>query len=671
MITELQAWVIFFLPLASFVLIAMVIRPLLGSRAKVSGYLTILAIGLAFLLSAYALRSTLGHTGAIGWPSHTWLTVNGLALRIGILMDPLTAIMLVVVTGVSLLVQVYSQGYMRDDDSYARYFAYMSLFTASMVGIVLARSIIQMYVFWELVGLCSYLLIGFWHTRPAAAAAAKKAFLVTRIGDVGFLLAILYLFLQRNTPAFQGLNPFEIPDILAAAEAMTAFATTWTALGIFAGAIGKSGQFPLHTWLPDAMEGPTPVSSLIHAATMVAAGVFLVARFFPLFDHSSTALMTVALVGGFTAVFAATMGLVMYDIKRVLAYSTVSQLGYMMLAIGIGAPALAIFHLFTHAFFKCLLFLGSGSVNHATGTFDMRYMGGLRKSMPWTYATFLLGALSLAGVFPLAGFWSKDAILLSAWKGNKGVDSLVFWLALAGVFLTAFYMFRVIFMTFHGSFRGGAEAEHPQQTQTQPVRDAHAGSHEQAHFVVHGGHGGAHLAESPWVMLGPMVVLALAAVAAGYVASPLGNLAGIPAHWLVTFLGGEAENLSLGLAAASTLVALAGIGLAALMYGRRSPSPEAVGRAFGPVRTLLFNKYYLDTLYEGVIVRGVLYNGFARTADWFDREVIDRFADFLGWLSRNTGRAMNPLQNGEVQAYGLVISIGILLLVGAYLVFGK
>ncbi len=671
MITELQAWAIFFLPLASFVVIALLIRPFLGSRARVAGYLTILAIGAAFLLALLTLKSTLGHEEAIGWPSHTWLSISGLDIRIGILMDPLTAIMLVVVTGVSLLVQVYSQGYMKEDPSYARYFAYMSLFTASMVGIVIARSIIQMYVFWELVGLSSYLLIGFWYQRPAAAAAAKKAFLVTRIGDVGFLLAILYLFLQRNTAAFAGLNPFEIPDILAAAAAMTTFAVTWTALGIFAGAMGKSGQFPLHTWLPDAMEGPTPVSSLIHAATMVAAGVFLAARFFPLFEHSATAMTTVALVGGFTAVFAATMGLVMYDIKRVLAYSTVSQLGYMMLAIGIGAPAVAIFHLFTHAFFKCLLFLGAGSVNHATGTFDMRYMGGLRKAMPWTYATFVVGALSLAGVFPLAGFWSKDEILLSAMNLNiVSVHTLVFFLALAAVFLTAFYMFRVVIMTFHGSFRGGVEAEHPQPAHVQPPESAHDdAAHGQAPAAA--GHGGVHLAESPLVMVAPMAVLAVLAIGAGYVANPLGSLANIPAHWFLTFLGEHAEEANLGLAVGSTLIALAGIGLAVLMYGRRTPAPETVGRAFGPVRTLLFNKYYLDTLYEDVLVRGAYYQGVARLLNWFDREVIDRVVDFLGWVSRNAGKMYAVLQTGQTQVYGLGISVGILLIVGAYLVFGK
>ena len=281
-------------------------------------------------------------------------------------MDPLTAIMLIVVTGVSLLIQIYSVGYMKGDESYARYFAYMSLFTASMIGLVLAANIIQLYVFWELVGLCSYLLIGFWYHRPAAAAAAKKAFIVTRLGDLGFLLAIMYLFFNSDSFAAEGLNPLVIADILQAvdAEVIAGGVVTWIAIGIFAGAVGKSGQFPLHTWLPDAMEGPTPVSALIHAATMVTAGVFLVARFFPLFEASSTAMHTVAIIGGFTAIFAASMGLVMNDIKRVLAYSTISQLGYMMLALGVGAYAAAIFHLFTHAFFKALLFLGSGSVNH-------------------------------------------------------------------------------------------------------------------------------------------------------------------------------------------------------------------------------------------------------------------------------------------------------------------
>ena len=289
------------------------------------------------------------------------------------------------------MVQVYSLGYMRGDPGYSRYFAIMSLFTASMIGLVISSNIVQLYVFWELVGVCSYLLIGFWFHRPAAVAAAKKAFLVTRIGDFGFLLAILYLFLNRGAFQAQSLDPLAIKDIYQAIPlvqdgtlaALGGMGLTWLALGIFAGAMGKSAQFPLHVWLPDAMEGPTPVSALIHAATMVAAGVFLVARFFPVFDASSDAMQTVALVGAFTAIFAATMGLATNDIKRVLAYSTVSQLGFMIAALGIGAYGAAIFHLFNHAFFKALLFMGAGSVNHATGTFDMRYMGGLRKAMPW------------------------------------------------------------------------------------------------------------------------------------------------------------------------------------------------------------------------------------------------------------------------------------------------
>ena len=648
MITEPIAWAILFLPLVSLVLIVLVIRPLSRSvDPRLSGYATILTIGLAFALSVWALASTIGNHDAIGWDSHTWLTIGELEIKIGILMDPLTAIMLVVVTGVSLMVQIYSLGYMQRHE-YSRYYAYMSIFTTSMVGIVLARSILQVYVFWELVGLSSYLLIGFWHQRPAAAAAAKKAFLITRIGDVGLLLAILYLFVQKDFFLSQGLNPFEIPDILGSASGLTSFAVTWLSLGIFAGAVGKSAQFPLHTWLPDAMEGPTPVSALIHAATMVAAGVFLIVRFFGLIAESETALTVVALIGGFTAVFAAGMGLVMYDIKRVLAYSTVSQLGYMVAAVGIGVPAVAMFHLFTHAFFKALLFLGSGSVNHATGTFDMRYMGGLRRHMKWTYFTFLIGALSLAGIFPLAGFWSKDEILLDAWHGGDAVSQVVFWLAFATVFLTAFYMFRVIYMTFHGKFRGGVEKEDP----------ANAGH-------------GVHLAESPWVMVVPLAILAVASVGAGYLFNPLNDLGNIPAHWFVEFLGGHVKDFDLVIAGASTAVALLGIGLATLMYQTGTISPQSVGRIFSPVRNLLFRKYYMDELYEGVLVYRIFYQGGVRFLDWFDREVVDRIVEFIGLVSRNAGRALAPVQNGQVQAYGIVVSLGMLLILGAYLVLGR
>ena len=468
MVSEAAIWLIFFLPLASFLIIGLMIRPFFNRYSHLSGLVLVASLTAALGLSIWALRSAilvyptdaLNHS--LSFDTHEWLSIGGATgtlgdkcvgacIEFGLLVDPLTSVMLIVVTGVSLMVQIYSLGYMRHDPGYSRYFAYMSLFTAVMIGLVLASNIIQLYIFWELVGLSSYLLIGFWHERPAAAAAAKKAFIITRVGDVGFLIAILYLFFQADEFAAAGLNAFHIPDIWQAAQPVAAAgagilggtALTWVALGIFAGAAGKSAQFPLHAWLPDAMEGPTPVSALIHAATMVAAGVFLIARFYPLFQQSGDALTVVALIGAFTAFMAATMALVMNDIKRVLAYSTISQLGYMMAALGVGAYGAAVFHLFTHAFFKALLFLGAGSVNHATGTFDMRYMGGLGRHMPLTYLLMLIGGLSLVGIIPLAGFWSKDEILLGAWDGSGLVDDrvsrLAFAFLIAAVLLTAFY----------------------------------------------------------------------------------------------------------------------------------------------------------------------------------------------------------------------------------------
>ena len=462
MISQAGVWIIFFLPVAALAVNSLIVRPFFNHRPILASQIIIGALTAALVLSIWTLASVV-EDGPLTFDGYTWLSVAGMDLSMSLIVDSLTAIMLVVVTGVSLMVQIYSHGYMKGDPGYVRYFAFMSLFSAAMIGLVIAGNIIQLYVMWELVGLGSYLLIGFWHDRPAAAAAAKKAFLVTRLGDFGFLLAILYLFFNRGAFLDQGLNPLNIADIQAAVPlikagtlaALGGLGLTWVALGIFAGAAGKSAQFPLHVWLPDAMEGPTPVSALIHAATMVAAGVFLVARFFPVFEASTEAMTVVAIVGAFTALFAATMGLVTKDIKRVLAYSTISQLGYMMAALGIGAFGPAIFHLFTHAFFKALLFLGAGSVNHATGTFDMRYMGGLRKVMPWTYALMVVGSLSLVGIFPLAGFWSKDEILGHAWHGGSLLDTVVFWLLAVGVAATAFYTFRMIYMTFHGQFRGG------------------------------------------------------------------------------------------------------------------------------------------------------------------------------------------------------------------------
>ena len=673
MLDQLQVWAIFFLPLASFVLIALVVRPFLNRFSMFSGLLLIAALAVAFLLSVQALVWTI-QDKEIVTQSWTWLEFGGVSVDMGLLLDPLTAIMLVVVTGVSLLVQVYSLGYMHGDPGFSRYFAFMALFTASMLGLVLASNIIQLYVFWELVGLSSYLLIGFWHDRPAAAAAAKKAFLVTRIGDVGFLIAILYLFFQADEFAAQGLNAFYIPDIWMAAQPLAVgglgilggAGLLWFSLGVFAGAAGKSGQFPLHTWLPDAMEGPTPVSALIHAATMVAAGVFLVARFYPVFQASAEAMTVVAVIGAFTALMAATMGLVMNDIKRVMAYSTISQLGYMMAALGVGAYGAAIFHLFTHAAFKALLFLGAGSVNHATGTFDMRYMGGLRRVMPATYWLVVIAGMSLAGIIPLGGFWSKDEILTGAWNGTgligPWVNQAVVAALLAAALLTGFYTLRMIIMTFHGEFRGGAAKEAEDRGEpADPSSDDH---------------GGQHLGESPREMLAPMFVLGVASVVAGFLVNPQWiDFIWIPKHWITEFLlsGLEHNLLPLGaelhapdfspmMALASTGIALAGLGLAWLLYWswtRPGVDKKEPLRMAGPVHRLLSEKYYMDALYEGAVVRRFFYRGFAGTLDWLDRNLVDGVVDLFGWLFRNFGPlVLSRIQTGQVQTYGAVVVLG-------------
>ena len=683
MVTEPLVWAVFFLPLAAFLLIALGVRPFLNRYAlKLSGGILIAALALSFILSLWLLWQD-QNGGVPAFAPHSWLDLGSAAIEMGLLLDSLTLIMLAVVSGVSLLVQIYSLGYMRHDRSAARYYAYMALFTAAMLGLVMSVNIIQLYAFWELVGVSSYLLIGFWHDRPAAAAAAKKAFIVTRIGDVGFLLAIIYLFFQADRFAAAGLNPLHIPDIWQAAQPLAAggeilggAALTWVSLGIFAGAAGKSGQFPLHTWLPDAMEGPTPVSALIHAATMVAAGVFLVARFYPLFQESREALTVVALIGGFTAFMAATLGLVMNDIKRVMAYSTVSQLGYMMAALGMGAFGPAMFHLFTHAFFKALLFLGAGSVNHASGTFNMRYMGGLRREMPWTYALTLIGGLSLVGIIPLAGFWSKDEILTGVWLsgGPVGMEigRVVFGLLLAGVLLTAFYTFRMIFLTFHGRFRGGGEQEIADAAlQRQPPPPSVSPE--------------VHREESPWVMVGPMLCLGVAAAMVGYLANPqwVKTLILIPGHWFshyieaaVAFGHPETPPFHWVIALISTATAGVGIGLAWLLYhylssrsrrDLRTEEPLTRGRQ---LHTLLYRKYFADELYEDWLVRRGFYRAFAGAVDWLDRNGVDRLVDCIASVFRNAGRPLAQLQTGQVQFYGAVIVLGGVLILVGYLIFG-
>ncbi len=625
---EGAAWAIFLLPVASLATIALATR----NRPKWSGYAGIAAVGTAFVLSLFALNAVVDHDGhPLRYTSHEWVTLRSfgvdLTIRLGLRLDGLTAVMLIVVTSVSLLVHIYSQGYMEHDTGYSRYFAYLSLFTASMLGLVLVDSVLFIYVFWELVGLSSYLLIGFWFHKQSAADAAKKAFLVTRLGDLGFLLAVLLIWVKAGT--------FDIAEIheLAVAGALSANVLTLFALGLFAGAVGKSAQFPLHVWLPDAMEGPTPVSALIHAATMVAAGVYLVARFFPVYHVSEDAMTAVAIVGSITAVLAATMGLVVTDIKRVMAYSTISQLGYMMLALGVGGYVAAIFHLFTHAFFKALLFLGAGSVNHATNTFDMRKMGGLARLMPVTYGTLMVASLSLVGVFPFAGFWSKDEILTDAWHDEKAV----FFAALAVVFLTAMYTFRMMFLTFHGEYRGGEPPE-----------------------AAHGGH--TQPGEPGLTMLLPLVALAVPAFAAGF--------ANAPGAKAIEFLleGALPEGVELhtagfnvGIAASSTALALAGIGVAWAIYGAKLLSADAIRSALAPVHRVVERKYYLDDLYEGVIVARGVYGTLARALAEFDQRVVDGAVNGAASLARSFGSGVRQLQTGQMQAYGVLALVGLLI----------
>ena len=670
MITEGLAWLIIALPIAALLVNGILVRAFVGPSSKYAGYITVAAIGGSFVLSLMALLTVMSD-GPLELDSHDWIDLSGLNLQFGLMLDQLSVIMLVVVSGVSLLVQIYGQAYMDKDSSYTRYFAYMALFTASMLGLVLSRNIIQVFVFWELVGVSSYLLIGFWMDRPTAAAAAKKAFLMTRFGDFGFLLGILYLYSQ--SPSYM-----DIETLYHAVHAgdIAVSVATWVSLGLFAGAIGKSAQFPLHSWLPDAMEGPTSVSALIHSATMVTAGVFLVARFFPLFEHSD--IMTlVALVGGFTAVFAATMGLVANDIKRVLAYSTISQLGYMMLALGIGAYAPAIFHLFTHAFFKAALFLGAGSVHHASGTFNMKYMGGLKKHMPITYWGMIIASLSLAGLFPFSGFWSKDEILGHANHVGTTTGNIVLALGLIAALMTAFYMFRAIFMTFHGEWKGGGEKEEADAEaagEPAPVGNAHS-----------------HFGESPWLMVGPITLLAVLAIFIGFLSNPIEKVGPIDKHAFAHFVtvenhevfppdadgghlaaehAGAAPEFDVMVAGISTVLALLGIGLAYLMYMRGVISPEAVGARLRPIYTLMFRKYYFDELYEDQIVRKAFYKYIANAFKWFDEHFIDNANVHLSnWVSR-IGKSGALVQNGQTQTYAVGMVIGVVAVVAAFLLWG-
>ena len=638
-VPEVIVWLILALPAASFMLIA-ALYPLLRTRPAPAGWIATLAIGGSLGISIWPLIEAISNDGrSIGFGTHELVEVGSLLVNVGIRLDGFTAVMLVVVTAVSFLVQVYSTGYMRGDRGYARYFAFMSLFTTAMLGLVLVDNLLLLFAFWELVGLSSFLLIGFWFHKPAAAAAAKKAFLVTRTGDLGFLAALIFIWARAGTLDISTINT----EVVKAVELGLLSQTTLTlfALGLVAGAVGKSAQFPLHTWLPDAMEGPTPVSALIHAATMVVAGVYLLGRFFPVLEASATASDLIAWVGVGTAVGAGLIAVVQTDIKRVLAYSTISQIGYMMFALGTGAYAAAIFHLLTHAFFKALLFLGAGSISHATNTFDMRRMGGLRRAMPVTYLTFVIGALSLSGVIPLAGFWSKDEILIEAWDHNK----VIFALGLAAAGLTAFYMFRVIVLTFHGSYKGGEKSEP-------------------------GGHGGdpAHPHESPWSMRGVLMLLTLPAIAAGFL-----TFGGEFQTWVLGALPDPEEGhfeFDVGVFLASTVVAAAGIGAAVALYQLRVIDVSALrSGVLRPLYIALENKLYMDVLIEDWLVRRFFHRGLAQAAARFDTDVIDRAIDGIWQGGFEVGRWGRLVQNGQVQTMAVALAAGGVVIWGAVVIF--
>ncbi|MBU9710323.1 NADH-quinone oxidoreductase subunit L [Evansella tamaricis] len=601
-----NAWLIPVFPLIAFIILLF-----FGNALKEkSSYVGITAMALSFILSVIVLVERIG--GETYTFTLNWITFGDSTITMGYEVTPLNAMMLIVVTVVSLLVHIFSREYMHEDKRINVFYSYLGLFSFSMLGLILSPNILQLFIFWELVGLCSFLLVGFWYFKPEAAAAAKKAFLTTRIGDVGLLIGLVLLF--------NATGSFEYGAIFSAVEAGLVNDTMVTiiAICIFLGAVGKSAQFPLHVWLPDAMEGPTPVSALIHAATMVAAGVYLVGVMYPLFLVSSTAMTIVAYTGAITAFFAGTIALVNTDIKRILAYSTVSQLGFMMLALGTGGYVAGLFHLTTHAFFKALLFLGAGSVIFALHhRQDIRKMGGLWGRMKWTSITFLIGALAIAGVPPLAGFWSKEVILAAVWSNG---DMFLFILAVITALMTAFYMFRLFFKAFTGEFRGDHEP-----------------------------HG-----ENSKLMTVPLAVLAFLAIVAGFVNTPFGFYledfllqglnVGYQAHgemWLV--------GLSIG-------IAVVGIGLAYLMYGKKVISSEAIRSKVPAVHKLLLNKYYMDELYQKVFVQPTVAIG---KFFWeVDKGVVDGIVNFVGRATRLSGRTFAKRHDGQLQTYGLVTLIG-------------
>jgi NADH-quinone oxidoreductase subunit L len=623
------------LPLAAFLLLG------LGGRRifrEASGLLGTLATAVSFFLAAWVAYGYFFSWGkkindyepsiAFKIP---WLSfANGLEIDMGVLLDPISVMMLVVVTFISLMVHVYSLSYMKGEDRYCTFFAYLSLFTFSMLGLVMSSNLFQMYIFWELVGVSSFLLIGFYYQKPSAVAAAKKAFIVTRFADLGFLIGILILSYHAHTLDFQTLiqrltDPVS-PQLQSALTSgfLGASALSWGLSLVFIGGAGKSALFPLHIWLPDAMEGPTPVSALIHAATMVVAGVFLVARLFPVYALSAPQVLAwIGSIGAVTALVAALIACTQTDIKRVLAYSTMSQIGFMVLALGVSGYGseqglgftASQFHLFTHAMFKALLFLAAGVVIHHVHSNELADMGGLRKELPFTHLVFLIACLAIAGVPPLAGFFSKEEILLAAYQSNR----MIFYLAMFTSFLTAFYMFRLYFSIFW---------------------------HRPAHGHGHGAK------EGSMALLLPLGMLALGSIGAGFI--PFGKFVtsdGLPL----------ASHFSVMFSIAPVLLGLAGIILAWWMYRRENAMPGRVAQTLGTFYEVVRNKFYIDELYQ-FVTKQILFPFVGRPAAWFDRQVVDGLVNLTGNATLSLSERIKAMQSGKVQAYALVFLAGLILL---------
>ena len=664
------------------------INALLKQRSRIAAAsLAIGSMALSFLLSLCAFAHVLGNRGGevVLTQNVRWFQFGNEWLKLGWMLDPLTAVMLVMVTLVGLLIFIYSVGYMAHDENFTRFFCFMALFAGAMLGVVIANSLLLLFMCWEIVGLTSYLLIGFWYAKPEAAAAAKKAFIVTRIGDLGFLIGMVWLYAQTGTLLlYDGgggcLEQSSLTHLVAQTTILGMTASAAIGILIFCGAAGKSGQVPLHVWLPDAMEGPTPVSALIHAATMVAAGVFLIARIYPLMGaHAGTlltptiALQVVTWIGAFTAVFGATIAVAQYDIKRILAYSTVSQLGYMMMGLGVGGVAVGMFHLITHAFFKALLFLGAGSVIHGcSDEQDIRRMGGLRKDMPITFAAYAVGMLALCGFpFFFSGFWSKDEILHAA--HNWSISQVPFYMGAFGALLTAFYMTRQVYYVFAGNSRLAMAS-----------KDSHSADAHHASGIPH---------ESPAVMTVPLVILAAFAILLGFIGTPAWP-------WFQSFLEDKPATFSfaafstpgiLPVMLSSSLLVFLGLGLGWWFYGRKpietAESPDALGELQPSIFTVLGHAYYVDTLYGATLIR--LNNWWSRVCDWLDRwvwngavQTVSYFVLGVAWLDdffdtnivnsgfddgcqsvSRGGQILSLLQGGRIQTYLRIIGCALIALV--------